>query len=163
IGLIWLDDGLACRRIGILGEDKTEADAMADLAEFVARVKPLIVTWNGRSFDLPVLALRALRHGVDYSWYYRGLGYRYRFSADGRFGPLLEGTDRQMLLLPHARERPAPARSAGAPPPSPEPAREEPTEGDVGSRDASVPGPTELPEETPPDLLPELPPEPFPE
>jgi predicted PolB exonuclease-like 3'-5' exonuclease len=83
IGVIWLDEALACRRIGILGEDKTEAEMMADFAEFVGRVKPLLVTWNGRSFDLPVLALRALRHGVDFGWYYRGLGYRYRFSEDG--------------------------------------------------------------------------------
>jgi len=262
IGLIWLDDGLSCRRIGILGEDKPEADAMADLADFVARVKPLIVTWNGRSFDLPVLALRALRHGVDFSWYYRGIGYRYRFSedghldlgdvisdfgaarmtsldgaarliglpgklgidgsqveglfqagemdalrryclsdvaqtafvllryrlvtrdisldtyrraaegllealrADGRFGPLLEGIDRQTLLLPHARERPAPTRPTTASAPSPEPAREDRTEGTAGPEESpSTPAPasTELPEETPPDVLPELPPEPFPE
>lgn len=83
IGVIWLDEALGCRRIGILGEDKDEAAMMTDLAEFIARVKPLLVTWNGRSFDLPVLALRALRHGVDFGWYYRGVGYRYRFSEDG--------------------------------------------------------------------------------
>lgn len=85
IGVIWLDASLACRRIGILGEDKSEAEMMADFADFIARVKPLIVTWNGRSFDLPVLALRALRHGVDFTWYYRGTGFRYRFSEDGHF------------------------------------------------------------------------------
>jgi predicted PolB exonuclease-like 3'-5' exonuclease len=83
IGVIWLDDDLSCRRIGILGEGKSEAEMMADFGDFVSRVKPLLVTWNGRSFDLPVLALRALRHGVDFGWYYRGLGYRYRFSEDG--------------------------------------------------------------------------------
>jgi predicted PolB exonuclease-like 3'-5' exonuclease len=83
IGVIWLDDDLSCRRIGILGEDKTEAEMMTDFGDFVSRAKPLLVTWNGRSFDLPVLALRALRHGVDFGWYYRGLGYRYRFSEDG--------------------------------------------------------------------------------
>ena len=83
IGVIWLDANLACRRIGILGEDKTEAAMMTDFADFIARVKPLLVTWNGRSFDLPVLALRALRHGVDFTWYYRGGGFRYRFSEEG--------------------------------------------------------------------------------
>jgi len=83
IGVIWLDANLACRRIGILGEDKTEAEMMTDFADFIGRVKPLIVTWNGRSFDLPVLALRALRHGVDFTWYYRGSGFRYRFSEEG--------------------------------------------------------------------------------
>ena len=30
-----------------------------------------------------MLALRALRHGLDFSWYYRGEGYRYRYSEEG--------------------------------------------------------------------------------
>ena len=42
-----------------------------------------MVTWNGRGFDLPVLALRAFRFGLDFRWYYRGEGYRYRFSEEG--------------------------------------------------------------------------------
>src|SRR3954447_21295617 len=32
IGVIWLDDDLSCRRIGVVGEDKTEAEMMADFA-----------------------------------------------------------------------------------------------------------------------------------
>jgi 3'-5' exonuclease len=83
IGVIWLDEALVCKRIGIIGEDKSEADMMSDFAEFVGRYGPRVVTWNGRSFDLPVLALRALRQGVDFSWYYRGNGFRYRFSEEG--------------------------------------------------------------------------------
>ena len=83
IGVIWLDDALGCRRIGILGDGKPEAAMMADCADFMGKVRPLLVTWNGRSFDLPVLALRALRHGVHFGWYYRGGGYRYRFSEEG--------------------------------------------------------------------------------
>jgi hypothetical protein len=31
-----------------------------------------LVTWNGRTFDLPVLAMRALHHGVPWGWYYSG-------------------------------------------------------------------------------------------
>lgn len=83
IGVIWLDEALCCKRIGIIGEDKSEAAMMCDFADFMAKYNPRVVTWNGRSFDLPVLALRALRHGVDFAWYYRGDGYRYRFSEDG--------------------------------------------------------------------------------
>jgi predicted PolB exonuclease-like 3'-5' exonuclease len=83
IGVIWLDEELACKRIGIIGEDRSEAEMMTDFAEFMARFQPRLVTWNGRSFDLPALALRALRHGVDFGWYYRGNGYRYRFSEEG--------------------------------------------------------------------------------
>jgi predicted PolB exonuclease-like 3'-5' exonuclease len=83
VGVIWLDETLACKRIGIIGEGKSEGDMMADFADFIGRYNPRVVSWNGRSFDLPVLALRALRHGVDFGWYYRGSGFRYRFSEDG--------------------------------------------------------------------------------
>lgn len=83
IGVIWLDEDLVCKRIGVFGEGKTETEMMADFGEFVGRYNPRVVTWNGRSFDLPVLALRALRAGVDFGWYYRGNGFRYRFSEEG--------------------------------------------------------------------------------
>jgi len=56
---------------------------MGDFADFMAKWKPQVITWNGRGFDLPVLALRALRFGLDFRWYYRGEGYRYRFSEEG--------------------------------------------------------------------------------
>lgn len=83
IGVMWLDESLACRRIGVFGEEKGEAAMMADFADFMGKYKPNLVTWHGRSFDLPVLALRALRHGVNFGWYYRGPGYRYRYTEEG--------------------------------------------------------------------------------
>jgi len=83
LGVIWLDEAYGCKRIGIIGEDKSEADMMEDFADFMTKYRPLVVTWNGRQFDLPILALRALRHGVGSAWYYRGNGHRYRFSEDG--------------------------------------------------------------------------------
>ena len=42
-----------------------------------------LVTWNGRTFDLPVLAVRALHHGVPWGWYYDSRDLRYRYSAEG--------------------------------------------------------------------------------
>lgn len=42
-----------------------------------------IITWNGRTFDLPVLAMRALLHGIPWNWYYDGRGLRYRYSDEG--------------------------------------------------------------------------------
>jgi predicted PolB exonuclease-like 3'-5' exonuclease len=83
VGVIWLDDELSCKKIGVVGEGKDEASMMADFGDFMTRFRPRVVTWNGRGFDLPVLALRALRHGLDFGWYYRGEGYRYRFSEEG--------------------------------------------------------------------------------
>jgi 3'-5' exonuclease len=83
LGVIWLDADLGCKRIGTFGEAKDEVGMMSDFAEFMTRWRPHLVTWNGRGFDLPVLALRALRHGLPFGWYYRGVGYRYRFSEEG--------------------------------------------------------------------------------
>jgi 3'-5' exonuclease len=83
LGVVWLDANLGVKRIGTIGESKDEAGMMADFADFMTKWRPLVVTWNGRGFDLPVLALRALRFGADFRWYYRGEGYRYRFSEEG--------------------------------------------------------------------------------
>ena len=80
---MWLDADLAVKRIGTVGEGKDEAGMMTDFAEFMGKWRPHVVTWNGRGFDLPVLALRALRFGLDFRWYYRGEGYRYRFTEEG--------------------------------------------------------------------------------
>ena len=71
------------KKIGTVGEGKDEAAMMADFADFMGKWRPQVVTWNGRGFDLPVLALRALRFGLDFRWYYRGEGYRYRFTEEG--------------------------------------------------------------------------------
>jgi predicted PolB exonuclease-like 3'-5' exonuclease len=83
IGVMLLDDALSVRRIGTFGEGKDEAAMMSDFADFMGKWRPHVVTWNGRGFDLPVLALRALRFGLDFRWYYRGEGYRYRFTEEG--------------------------------------------------------------------------------
>jgi predicted PolB exonuclease-like 3'-5' exonuclease len=83
IGVMWLDEGLVCKKAGTIGEGKDEGGMLADFAEFMAKWEPTIVTWNGRGFDLPVLMLRSLRYGVSAPWYYRKPGYRYRYSSDG--------------------------------------------------------------------------------
>lgn len=83
LGVMWLDANLACKKMGTIGEGKDEAGMLTDFAEFMGKWKPHLVTWNGRSFDLPVLTLRALRHGVTMGWYYQERDYRYRYSEDG--------------------------------------------------------------------------------
>lgn len=56
------DDGL---RVFSIGEpDSTEPEALQRFFEGVNRYVPQLVSWNGRGFDLPVLATRALVHGV---------------------------------------------------------------------------------------------------
>ena len=82
IGALWLDEGYRFRRLGVIGEGKDERGMLEDFSRFVGRHQPDLVTYNGRSFDLPVLTLRALRHGVSMSWYYNGR-LRNRYTEEG--------------------------------------------------------------------------------
>ena len=83
IGVLWLDHDYSFKRLGVVGEGRDEAGALADFGGFVEKQRPHLVTFNGRGFDLPVIMLRALRHGVPLPWYYRDKGYRYRYSDEG--------------------------------------------------------------------------------
>jgi hypothetical protein len=82
LGCLWLDERYKLKKIGVIGEGKDERGMLEDFSDFVGKYKPELVTYNGRSFDLPVLALRALRHGVPMPWYYQGR-LRHRYSEDG--------------------------------------------------------------------------------
>lgn len=83
VGVLWLDEQYAVRRLGVIGEGKGEAGILSDFATFLDKHKPDLVTWNGRGFDLPVISARCLRHGIPLRHYYRSRDVRYRFSPDG--------------------------------------------------------------------------------
>lgn len=83
IGALLLDEAYQVKRIGVIGEGKEEPGILADFASFLDKHKPDLVTYNGRGFDLPVIAARCLRHGVPLRHYYRARDVRYRFSPEG--------------------------------------------------------------------------------
>lgn len=90
IGMMWLDHGYRLKRFGVLGdpsfagtEDERERALLAEFSKLVGKQRPILVTYNGRGFDLPVIALRALCHGVSLAWYYREKNVRARYSDDG--------------------------------------------------------------------------------
>ncbi|MCA9600238.1 MAG: ribonuclease H-like domain-containing protein [Myxococcales bacterium] len=83
IGALLFDENYAVQRIGVIGEGKEEAGILSDFARFLDRHRPDMITFNGRGFDLPVIASRCLRHGVSLRHYYRSRDVRYRFSPDG--------------------------------------------------------------------------------
>ena len=83
IGVLWFDADYKVSRLGIIGEGKDEATTLRDYARFLEERKPELVTYNGRGFDLPVIAARCLRHGVPLRHYYRSRDIRFRYSADG--------------------------------------------------------------------------------
>lgn len=61
------------------GDERSALDAFAKLLTPGTQ----LVTWNGRCFDLPVIIARCLKHRVPLPEYFRGRGYRYRFSEEG--------------------------------------------------------------------------------
>jgi predicted PolB exonuclease-like 3'-5' exonuclease len=84
VGCLWMDRNYRLRRLGLLGENTSdEKEILSSFSNFVREKRPVLVTYNGRSFDLPVLALRALRCGVPMAWYYKERGLRYRYSEQG--------------------------------------------------------------------------------
>ena len=83
IGVLWLDADYRIRRLGVVGEHKDEHGMLEDFSRFLEERKPDLVTYNGRGFDLPVIAARCLRHGVPLRHYYRSRDVRYRYSPEG--------------------------------------------------------------------------------
>lgn len=96
VGCLWLDHGYTLKRFGVIGEkdgakagakdgtlDQREHHLLEDFSRFVGRARPVLVTYNGRSFDLPVIVMRSLCHAISLPWYYRDRDIRYRYSEDG--------------------------------------------------------------------------------
>ena len=83
IGALLFDVGYEPRRIGVMSESKDEPGMLTDFARLLEERRPCLVTFNGRGFDLPVIATRCLRYGIPLRHYYRTREVRYRFSPEG--------------------------------------------------------------------------------
>jgi 3'-5' exonuclease len=84
IGGIERCDVEECRSGGTLSS--TEPELLRGFWALIDREKPRVVTWNGRSFDLPVLVQRAFIYGIPMR-YWHGAGdrwntYRHRYALD---------------------------------------------------------------------------------
>jgi 3'-5' exonuclease len=85
IGALLLDSSFFPKRLAILEEGKGERAALTTFAKVLAEHRPTVVTFNGRGFDMPVIAARCLRRGVPFKGYYGPRDMRYRFTDAGHF------------------------------------------------------------------------------
>lgn len=67
-------------------EKSDEKELVAGFFQFVERHKPRLVSFNGRTFDLPVLKYRAMKHGVSARFLYasgdKWNSYTSRYASD---------------------------------------------------------------------------------
>ena len=84
VGVLWLGSDHAFKKLGVVGQGTTEEPKiLRDLGAFLDQHFPVLVTYNGRRFDLPVVAWRSMRHGIPAGWYFRGNNaYRQRFRSE---------------------------------------------------------------------------------
>ena len=89
VGCLLLDHGYGLRRLEVIAApaggtpDERERALLLALTAFMSRERPTIVSYNGRSFDLPVIAMRSLCHAVPLGWYYKDRDVRARYSGAG--------------------------------------------------------------------------------
>lgn len=76
IGAAFLDENYALR--DLRASDRDERTSLDKFLCYLTKNRPTLVTWNGRAFDLPVFAMRALRHGLPAPYLFdRDVRYRY--------------------------------------------------------------------------------------
>jgi 3'-5' exonuclease len=100
IGVLWMGEDHEPKKLGVMGEGKNEKGILCDFAKFLEERRPTMVTFNGRGFDLPVIATRCLRHGLAFRHYYSSRDVRYRFSPDGHL-------DLMDFMADHGAAKPA--------------------------------------------------------
>lgn len=59
--------------------DESEEETVGKLVQAVETIRPTLVTFNGRGYDVPVIAARAMRWGIAWPWLYRTKAPRYRY------------------------------------------------------------------------------------
>ena len=66
--------------------NSTEKDLVKGFLQFIEKIQPRLVSFNGRTFDLPVIKYRAMTHGISSEYLYRSgdrwNNYMQRYSID---------------------------------------------------------------------------------
>lgn len=100
---------LSIHKLAIIGDGLDERGQLEALAGAMS-VAPTLVTWNGRKFDMPVIAARSLLLGATQPWLWKEQkpDYRYRYTTGSGHVDLCDqlaiyGSGRMMKLDDMAR------------------------------------------------------------
>ena len=67
-------------------ENANEKELIEGCFSYLNKIKPRFVSFNGRTFDIPVLKYRAMKYGISASWFYsagdKWNSYSSRYSLD---------------------------------------------------------------------------------
>lgn len=63
--------------------DRIEAHLLAAFGYTQNNDRACLVSWNGRTFDLPVIALRSMKQGIQTPWYWAEKDVKYRYAESG--------------------------------------------------------------------------------
>ena len=77
IAVAWLDPEGSKFKLGVPGNDTNEEkDLLESFFQILANKKrpPRLISWNGNSFDIPVIRYRSMLHGVPAPSFYRDTG-----------------------------------------------------------------------------------------
>lgn len=83
LGALWFTGDYQVKTINPVGDGKNEAGILSHFAKILEDYRPCLITYNGRGFDMPVIATRCLRYGIPLRHYYSSRDVRYRFSPEG--------------------------------------------------------------------------------
>ena len=104
-GVMLLGPSYRFRRLWAV-EGDSEPALLDGLNRLIDEHRPTLVTFNGRGFDLPVLVLRSLRHGLSLPWYFEEGRYRERRDETGHLdlcdALALHGATRRSVSLDSA-------------------------------------------------------------
>lgn len=81
LGLAVLNDDMTIKSLSVGCMGASERDGLSSLSKVANGYK--FVTFNGRSFDIPIILNRMMYYGIQAPWYYSNPDYRYRYSDKG--------------------------------------------------------------------------------
>ena len=79
IGALWLSERYYFKKLGIFSEGKDERAIVEDFNGFMTQKRPILVSFNGRRFDVPVIFLRSIKYGLLMDWHLRTQDYTRRY------------------------------------------------------------------------------------